>query len=72
MVRIGLDVSFGKFGMKEEDIKTVADYVYKYLYCDYKNYPKCPDYGDIVDLVGRCMQHSAEKIPKGVTNRDFT
>uniref|UniRef100_UPI00068C1D38 iron-containing alcohol dehydrogenase n=1 Tax=Caldanaerobius polysaccharolyticus TaxID=44256 RepID=UPI00068C1D38 len=52
---IGADVTFGEYGLKEDQIECFADTVYTSFQLDLKGHPKMATREDIIYLIRRCM-----------------
>lgn len=52
---LGVDVSFGKYGLKEEDIESFVDLCYTAFKQDIDGHPRPVTRDDVVSLVKKCM-----------------
>lgn len=52
---LGVDVSFGKYGLKEEDIEKLADLCFVGFLQDIKAHPKPVTREDVIELINACM-----------------
>lgn len=54
--RIGADVSFGGYGLKEDEIEDFCKLVYDSFQLDLKGHPKQAAQEDLVEIVKKCMR----------------
>lgn len=52
---IGADVTFGGYGLKEDQVEILADTVYTSFQLDLKGHPKVANKEDIIHLIRKCM-----------------
>jgi alcohol dehydrogenase class IV len=52
---IGADVTFGGYGLKEDQVEILADTVYTSFQLDLKGHPKVANKEDIINLIRKCM-----------------
>ncbi|NPV53727.1 MAG: hypothetical protein HPY71_09420 [Firmicutes bacterium] len=53
--RIGVDVSFGGYGLKQEQVEDFCELVYNSFQLDLKGHPKPVSKKDLVEIMEKCM-----------------
>ncbi|MGQ9778332.1 MAG: iron-containing alcohol dehydrogenase family protein [Bacillota bacterium] len=59
--RLGVDVSFSGYGLREEQIDSFCDLVYTSFQLDLQGHPKKASKSDLVEIVRACMEPTSRK-----------